>query len=140
MSLSNWIRIWGGIDICYILWVICNDLLHQKIPFYNAFIDLINISKNFEHFGILIFTVLIYFCSISIIFSGYFMLNLDKRGVYISLIQSPFRLFLIIPPTFFFIAKLGNYITIPNWIFLIVIILIEIIKIITQIKWLKLNL
>ena len=63
------------------------------------------------------------------------MLALRKVGVYISLVQLPFRLILLVPPTFFFIQSARGYL--PGLLLITVIFILEVVKAITEILWLR---
>jgi len=140
MMQKNWIiKIFGLLDILLILWIFYKSYSAKKIPIYSDLQESLVSAKDFG-FAEIIFSAAMVLSSImlvSIIFSGFFMLKLKRIGIYLSLIQSPFRILLLIQPTFFFLStpliKLGlNH---PSPFLLIV--LLELGKIAFQISWLK---
>lgn len=73
----------------------------------------------------------------SLFFSGYWMTRKRKIGVYISLLQAPLRLFLIMPPTFYFLGKLSQWIYIYPAFVIAGVYVLEVGKIFVQILWIQ---
>lgn len=140
MVYKNWlIKIFGVLDIILFLWILYQSYIAKKIPFYT---DLQESLVSVKEFGLAenFFSLVIIMGSIAlvaVIFSGILMFRLKKYGVYISLIQAPFRLFLVIPPTFFFLAPLFMNSGFSYWIPLVILTLLELTKVVVQIMWLK---
>ena len=135
MNLSFYVRLWGGLDVVYILWRVVKDVSESNIPFLGVFSEALGAAKEFGQTSVLIMTVVAAVVTLSIILSGPLMLSLRKIGVYISLIQLPFRLTLLVPSTFFFIQSARDYL--PSLLLIAVIFILEIIKAITEILWLR---
>ena len=135
MNLSLYVRLWGGLDVVYILWRVVKDISESNIPFLSTFSGAFGAAEEFGQTSVLIMTVVSAVVTLSIFLSGPLMLALRKTGVYISLIQSPFRLALLAPPTFFFIQSAKDYL--PSSLLIAVIFILEIVKIITEILWLR---
>lgn len=137
MGYSIYIRLWGVLDIVYVLWNMLNDLEESKIPFIGSLSESLDSAAGFGQPLISILTYVAVILTLSIIFSGPLMLALIKVGVYISLVQFPFRLMLIMPPTFFFIQSAKDYISGP--IIIGLILTLEIAKAVTEVIWLRNN-
>ena len=135
MNLSFYVRLWGGLDVAYILWRVVKDVSESNIPFLGTFSEALSAAKEFDQTSVLIMMVVAAVVTLSIILSGPLMLALRKVGVYISLVQFPFRLTLSVPPTFFFIQSARDYL--PSLLLIAVIFILEIIKAITEIFWLR---
>lgn len=135
MNLSLYVRFWGGLDVAYILWRVVKDISESNIPFLCAFSEAIGAAEEFGQTSILIMTVVAAVVTLSIVLSGPLMLALRKVGVYISLLQLPFRLTLLLPPTFFFIQSARDYL--PSMLLIAMIFILEIVKAITEILWLR---
>ena len=121
--------LWGMIDLFYVFWLVASDLKAQNIPFYSDFIFDIKAAESFGSIYSLPLVYVTHLLILSVIFSGILLLLNNRIGVYISLIQSPFRLLLVMPPTFFFLAKLGNYFPNMNYVFIVLVYLVETLKI-----------
>ena len=139
MLASKIIKFWGFVDICFFIWVMYRDFTSSKIPYYDSFIEISDVTEGFDILGITVLTYISFFVSMTIVVSGVLMFLLKRLGVYLSLMQSPFRLFFLIPPTFFFLAKLDVYLPVPYWIIILAIVLAEFYKIYTEVMWLKKN-
>lgn len=137
MGYSIYIRLWGVLDIVYVLWKMLNDIEESKIPFVGSLSESLVAAAGFGQPLISILTYVAVILTLSIVFSGPLMLALIKVGVYISLVQFPFRLMLIMPPTFFFIQSAKDYISGPVIIGLILT--LEIAKAVTEVIWLRNN-
>ena len=92
----------GGVDLCYVLWVVYADLTSSRVPFLDSVIDAVDASLGFGIALITAVTIVASLVHLTVIASGFLMLMLKVSGVYISLLQAPFRVFLAIPPTLFF--------------------------------------
>lgn len=135
--MSVYVRIWGGLDVLYVLWRVYRDVLESKVPFYSAFAESLSDIQSFGQASVLILTAVGTVVMLSMVLSGPLMLMLHKSGVYISLVQLPFRLILLVPPTFFFVQMSKDYIPLPGWLFISIILIMEIFKVATEIRWLK---
>ena len=139
MKYSRFIMLFGGLDIALFSWIAIKDISNGKIPFIDNTISAINSSLEF---GLtinlfLLMNILSLFLVLSFIFSGWLMLIQSKYGVYISLIQAPFRVFLIIQPTFFFLITILSYLNFNSFLLICFIFILEATKILIQIYWLK---
>lgn len=103
MNWSVYVRLWGGLDTAYIQWRVVKDVLDLKVPFFSSFDESLSAAAGFGQMPILIVTAVGAVVTLSIVVSGPLMMALKRVGVYVSLVQLPFRLTLLIPPTFFFI-------------------------------------
>lgn len=130
-------RFWGGLDVAYVLWRVFKDVLESKIPFFSSFVESLNVAVEFGQASILIMTGVSAVITLSIVVSGPLMLLLRRSGVYISIVQFPFRLTLLISPTFFFIQSAKDYL--PSLLLVAVILILEVVKLVTEIFWLKRN-
>ena len=137
MQLSTLIRIWGVIDLGYIIWVIYSDINKGLIPFYDSFIAIVDSTGSFGLLGVAMLTYASFIVGLSIALSGILMLFLNKVGVYISFLQLPFRIFLLIPPTFFFLANLNFQSILPLWLIIMLLIALDLFKTYTQIRWIR---
>jgi hypothetical protein len=128
---------WGIFDLLAIVWYMGWNIYHGKLPIAN---DVQLIIENTTSFGlpslmyVAFFGVLIYF---SLLASGFYLIKLKKAGAIISYIQTPFRLLVVIPPSIFFILWPLKYLfeKPPIIIGIILIILSELCKLFTVIKW-----
>lgn len=137
MKILNSIILWGILDILLFIKIVITAVLSLDIPFYNEFIEVIEVALAFEEVSILLFTILTQLVVFSFIFSGVFMLLRKKVGVYLSIAQFPFRLFLVVPPTLFFLPSLGEFFSLPVIFIVIFSGCIEIIKLTIQVLYLK---
>jgi hypothetical protein len=119
------------------VWIIYGDLTSGKMPFFDSFSSALDASVAFDQIGVTVLTVAGFVINLSVIVSGILMLMLNKVGVYISLLQAPFRIFLVIPPTLFFLAEAVDNIAIPGWTLIAAIMIVEIVKIVSELVWLK---
>ena len=126
------------IDLIYIGWMIITALLSSKIPFYADFVNDISAAQSFGVAYPVFLVIITYVMMVSVIISGYLMVRNNRIGVYISLMQTPFRLFLVLPPTLFFLV----YFNPPPSLSIIIVVLVllfDVIKAITLVQWLKRN-
>lgn len=137
MINSKIIRFWGAIDVIYVIWRVVTDIYESRIPFYNTFKDVIDVSVSFEHWLIFLGSMLTSLVFLTIVISGPLMIFHSKIGVYLSIVQAPFRLLLLLPPTMFFLKVIGDRFHFHILIVLFVIIFVELLKIYTQVNWLK---
>lgn len=135
MNYSVYVRLWGGFDIAYILWRAVKDILEAKVPFLGSLAESLSAAAGFGQTSILVLTAVGVVVTLSIILSGPLMLALNRFGVYISLIQFPFRVTLLIPPTFFFVQSAMDYF--PGLLLIAVILILEVVKAATEILWLR---
>ena len=132
---SRLIQIWGAVDLCYVLWVIYADLSSGRMPFVDSFVDAMNASFAFGSLPITLATIAGALVHLTVIASGLLMIMLRRIGVYLSILQAPFRVFLSVPPTLFFISAAAS--RFPAWIILGTIIGVETFKLVTEILWLR---
>lgn len=137
VKLSHMVVFWGSIDLAYVLWVLVGDTHRGDIPFFSSLANDISDAHSFHGASFVALVVVGHMAKFSTLFSGMLMLASRKAGVYISLIQAPFRFFLIIPPTAFFImavetSSIGFRVTLFGFVFLV-----EVVKVYTEVMWLK---
>lgn len=135
MNFSIYVRFWGLLDVAYVLWRVINDVSESKVPFLASFAESLSAAAGFGKASISILTAIGFVVTLSIVLSGPLMLALSRVGVYVSLFQFPFRLTLFIPTTFFFIHSARDYL--PSLLLVAVILILEIVKVITEIFWLR---
>ena len=135
MNFSVYVRLWGGLDVAYVLWRVVKDVSELKVPFLGSFGEPLSAAAGFGQTSISILTAVGVIVTLSIIFSGPLMLMLNRVGVYVSLFQFPFRLTLLVPPTFFFIQSARVYL--PGLLLIMAILTLELVKVVTEIVWLK---
>ena len=105
--------------------------------------DILSGSQNIEVFGFSNLTFLIYISAIlyvSPILSGILLILQKKAGIIISYVQTPFRLFLIIQPSIFFILwPLNESLSQSTalWLGFSLVFISEIVKISTLAVWNK---
>ena len=107
MEYSIYVRLWGGLDVAYVLWRVLKDVSESKIAFLSSLTESLSAAAGFGQLSISILTYVAVIVTLSIILSGPLMLMLVRAGVYISPVQFPFRLILMIPPTFFSFSQRG---------------------------------
>jgi hypothetical protein len=139
MKINFIIRALGVLDLYLICWNVLRDIMARRIPFVSDFQDSIQSSQDF---GVpstwsLAIAVLANIAMFSLFFSGYWMTRKRKIGVYISLLQAPLRLFLIMPPTFYFLGKLSQWIYIYPAFVIAGVYVLEVGKIFVQILWIQ---
>jgi len=97
--------LWGICDICSIGWYLGWRIFHTQIPFYYDVMNSIETNKSFSGSSSVppetIVSLLLY---VSLAFSGVYLIKLNKVGAILSYLQTPFRLFIFIPPSIFFIS------------------------------------
>lgn len=129
------VRTFGTIDLVYLLWLLVVSITQGQIPIYDNFVSAWNAADAFEHWTMRIAPVLGLTVTLSLFLSGVLMLLGKKAGVWIALAQAPFRLTLVAPPTFFFLAG-------QAWLGLagsaVIMIGLEVVKIILLVRWLRL--
>lgn len=104
LSLKQITVIWGICDICSIGWYLGWRIFHAQIPFYYEIMKSIETNKSFSDSSSVppetIVSLLLY---VSLAFSGIYLIKLSKVGAILTYLQTPFRLFIFIPPSIFFI-------------------------------------
>lgn len=135
MNFSIFIRLWGGLDIAYVLWRVINDVSDSKAPYIGSLAESLSAAEGFGQTSMFILTAVGLVVTLSIIFSGPLMLMLSRVGVYVSLIQFPFRLLFLVPPTFFLVQSAREYL--PSLLLIAVILILEATKVVTEILWLR---
>ncbi len=104
LSLKQITALWGICDICSIGWYLGWRIFHNQIPFYFDIMKSIETNKSFSGSSTvppeIIVSLLLY---VSLAFSGVYLIKLNKVGAILTYLQTPFRLFIFIPPSIFFI-------------------------------------
>ena len=136
-KLRKTVVYWGVIDLLYTCLVIITALMDGSIPYYTKIIQDFEVAaligNNFPNILIMSTHLML----ISIAFSGVLMTFSKRSGVYLSLLQSPFRFVLLLPPTFFFLLPLQESVPFLSMFLVVLIIVLEVLKIIMLLKWLK---
>lgn len=135
MKSDSLIRVWGLFDVTLLIWIFVRDALSGKVPFFSDFAENFRAAQGFEEPFLVIGDAIVSTVMLTIIISGPLQILLRKMGVFLSLLQFPFRLFLFIPPTAFFLSSLNDYA--PQFVLFSMIVAIEIIKTSTQIVWIR---
>lgn len=133
------ILILGFIDVCFIVWRFTTDISQHNAPIYSSLVESIGSGISFGT-GSLFYFVPIIFGEIliaSIGVSGWLMMIQNRKGVYLSIFQFPFRLIMLIPPTFFFLHAPINSLTDSLVLSFSMITIFEFFKLFIEIKWLK---
>lgn len=138
-SIEKVIVLWGLLDLLLVASVFFTALQAGGIPYYSKFIEDIAAAKSFGPAYPVAAVFATYLLQVSIILTGFMMLLKIRMGVFLSLAQAPFRLLLIIPPTFFFIASLKSIVPSIYVLLVGVVFILEFYKIYTQIKWLRIK-
>ena len=132
MKLTAALRFWGFLDLCYVAWQIYVGIRESRNPFFSEFIDAMNAAQGFGESYATVLTSVAGIMTLSILVSGLFLLLPNKIGAIISLAQFPFRVTLLITPTFFFIGSAPM----SGWLLFSAILTLEAVKTVTLIKWL----
>lgn len=127
----------GVIDLAYIAWLFLESLKAQKIPIYSNLLHDIEAAGLFGSIYSLFFVFGSHLLSVSILLSGILLIKNNRFGLALALIQSPFRLLLIIPPTFFFVSWLEDYFPTMGYVFIGLVYLMEVLKIATLTYYFK---
>lgn len=138
----NWsVRFFGLIDAAFVAWLFIVDIAHNKIPLYSTFIESMQVANAFgEGSGLYLIPVILGFLlMLSLIVSAVLMLTLNKMGVFISIIQFPFRVFTLIPLTFFMLHQYINSAFNSALLSFSVLVILEMAKLFVQVLWLKDN-
>ncbi len=105
LSLKRITVFWGICDICSIGWYVGLRIFQNQIPFYYDILKSIETNKSFSGSSSVppetIVSLLLY---TSLAFSGVYLIKLRKAGAIMAYLQTPFRLFIFIPPSIFFIT------------------------------------
>lgn len=135
MNYSICVRLWGALDIGYVLWRSAKDISESNFPFFGSFFEPLSAAEAFGLTSITILTGIAVVVTATILVSGPLMMMLNRTGVYLSLLQFPFRLAFIVPPTFFFIQSAGSYL--PIFSVVLAVMALEVLKAVTQVLWLR---
>lgn len=133
------ILLWGLIDLFYVVWIVFSAIQIGNVPFYSDFIENLNVAISFGEYYPVAMVVVTYSMQVTIVISALFMLLSKKIGVYISLIQAPFRIFLVLPFTFFFIVSIKKYVPFSMLYLVVFVYFLEFFKIYTQVGFLKIK-
>ncbi len=110
LSLKRITVLWGICDICSIGWYVGLRIFNTQIPFYYDILKSIETNKSFSGSSSvppeIVVSLLLY---VSLAFSGVYLIKLNKVGAILAYLQTPFRLFVFMPPSIFFINWPLNY-------------------------------
>jgi hypothetical protein len=104
LKLKAIVTIWGLCDICSIGWFIGWRIVHAQIPFYYDINKSIQTNTLVGAPSLVLVAIFSQILHVSLIFSGVYLIKRRKAGAILSYIQTPFRFFLLIPPSIFFIT------------------------------------
>lgn len=141
LNLKKMTVLWGIFDICSIGSYVGWRIFHGQIPFYHDIIKSFETTTSFGIPSLALLTIFTLFLYVSLIFSGVYLIKLQKVGAILSYIQTPFRLLTLIPPSIFFITwPLKYFFLNPGTIsaigtLLFLRLLSEILKLWTIIRW-----
>lgn len=135
MNYSICVRLWGAMDVGYVLWRSAKDISESSFPFFGSFFEPLSAAETFGLTSVTILTGIAVVVTATILVSGPLMIMLNRAGVYLSLVQFPFRLAFMVPPTFFFVQSAGVYL--PIFAVVLVVMVLEVLKAVTQILWLR---
>ena len=138
-NIDKIILAWGIFDLSAVAWYMGWNIYYGKLPIAH---DVQRIIENTTSLGmpslmyVAFFGLLIY---VSLLVSGFFLIKRKKAGCIISYFQTPFRLMMIIPPSIFFILWPLKYLFEKPQILIGIslVVLSEICKLVTVIKWHK---
>jgi hypothetical protein len=117
MNIEILIVICGLLDLSSLGWYLGSRVLNGVLPFYY---DIAMSIRTGLAFGgsmatispiITTVSMLLY---ISLAFSGYYLIRLNRIGAVLSYIQTPFRVLALMPPSIFFLLWPVKYIFTPN--------------------------
>jgi hypothetical protein len=104
LTLKKMAALWGICDICSVGWYVGWRIFHGQIPFYHDIIKSIETNRSFGDPSLVLVTIVSLLLYVSLIFSGVYLIKVQKVGAILSYIQTPFRLLTLIPPSIFFIS------------------------------------
>lgn len=151
MRLSEKIvRSWGILDLTFIGWYICFNIVKGNIPFYSDFVSAKSISISFGAPMPTIMASTSLFLYFTLFISGILLLKGNKYGAILSYFQCPFRLITWMPISLFFLTlpvkyifgmpsqfdgSVQSFVQAPIIAFLSLRLLSEALKTITVAKW-----
>jgi len=141
LNLNKVTVLWGIFDICSIGWYVGWRIFRGQIPFYHDIIKSIETTTSLGIPPIALLTIFSLLLYVSLIFSGVYLIKLQKVGAILSYIQTPFRFLTLIPPSIFFISwplkyffsNSGTVSAVGTLVFMVL--LSEILKLWTVIRW-----
>lgn len=127
---------WGGCDLAFFAIYTISSLANGAVPFYSNSIEAINNVKAFGNswpfFAITLLSLGLY---LTIPVSGILLILRKRMGALLAYCQTPFRLGMVAPSVSFIFWPIGRMGETPLIISVIIAFLVEIIKILTLIKW-----
>jgi hypothetical protein len=102
LNLRKTITVWGILDLCSVGWYVGWRLFDSQIPFYDDFTKAIDSATSF---GIPLLSIIPIFSLLlhaSLLLSGYYLIQGQRPGAILAYVQTPFRIFLLMPPSIFF--------------------------------------
>ena len=140
-NIEKIIFTWGIFDLSAVALYMGWNIYYGKLPIAHDVQIIIENTTSFAMPSLMyvaFFGILIY---ISLLVSGFFLIKRKKAGAIISYFQTPFRLMMIIPPSMFFILWPLKYLFEKPQILILIgislVVLSELCKLITVIKWHK---
>jgi hypothetical protein len=105
LTLKKIIRLWGICDICSVGWYVGWRIFYGQIPFHHDVMKSIETNKMvWGATSVPPETIIALVLYASLVFSGVYLIKLNKVGAILSYIQTPFRFLTFIPPSIFFIS------------------------------------
>lgn len=124
------VRVFGILDLFLLAYVVYSNVIQEKAYLiFSERLDMLSAFGSTYFDAIYVFGVI---AVASLFVFGLLMLFLKRLGVVLSFAQAPFRIFLLIPPTFFFIQKIE---AVPFVVSVILIYALEFLKITVQVQW-----
>lgn len=133
------IRFYGALDVACVLYILGKAISSGDIPVYGELAAGMRAAEAFgSYVPLLVLGVFIGGAlKVTLVVSGCLMLLLKRSGVFLSLVQAPLRLLLLMPLTFFFVSFLVGPTGLNKLYFVCFAFALEIIKFVTQIYWLR---
>lgn len=135
-ALDKFIVLFGVLDLVLVCKFFLNFISQDGSFTFGKVISLFSISAEFGS-SMLLITVVSLLLYLSIVISAPLLILKNKIGVVLSLAQSPFRLAMIIQPTFFFLPIMLSFKDMGLFIVGAIVLLLEIAKVWLQISWLR---
>ena len=127
------VQVYGIFDFVYLLFFIVKAVQRDEIPFYTKFLS--DITSSIEAgFGFLILSVVGHIVNLSILVSFILLLKNKRAGIYLSIIQVPFKLLLIVPPTLFYLMELTSFFPSLLTVMIILVYFFEVVKLFVLMK------
>lgn len=121
----------------YFIWMIFMSFTSVSGSVFSDFANILQTGVNFGGSLYAALSILAVIVVLTTPISGALMIRTVRAGIYISILQFPFKLFLVVPPTFSFLLSAVNFHPSIQVLVFAVVMLFEIVKLGIQIMWLK---